>query len=56
MRDLILVHSNDSVCVAARDLSAGTAVELPGGRLRLVDDVKQGHKIARTAIRSGAAS
>ena len=55
MREVILVHPTDSVCVAARDLSAGTSVELLGGRLQLRDDVTQGHKIARTAIQSGEA-
>src|SRR6476660_4504147 len=52
MRDVVLLHPTDSVCVAARDLSAGTSVELPSGRLQLLDDVMQGHKIARTAIQS----
>jgi altronate hydrolase len=53
MRDVILLHPGDSVCVAARDLSAGATVELPDGRVRLLDVVNQGHKIARTTIQSG---
>jgi altronate hydrolase len=53
MRDAILLHSNDSVCVAARDLPAGATVDLPAERLRLLDDVSQGHKIARTTIQPG---
>jgi altronate hydrolase len=55
MRDVILLHPTDSVCVAARDLSAGANVELPDGRLELLDDVMQGHKIARTPIQPGQA-
>ena len=55
MRDVILLHPTDSVCVAARDLLAGATVELLDGRLQLLDDVMQGHKIARTAIQSGEA-
>jgi altronate hydrolase len=55
MRDLILLHPTDSVCVAARDLLAGATVELLDGRLQLLDDVMQGHKMARTAIQSGEA-
>ena len=55
MRDVILLHPTDSVCVAARDLRAGATVELPDGRLRLLDDVDQGHKIARTTIQPGDA-
>jgi altronate hydrolase len=54
MRDVILLHPSDSVCVAARDLSAGATVEFPAGRLQLLEDVRQGHKIARTRIQSGA--
>jgi len=53
MRDVILLDPTDSVCVAARDLFAGATVELRGGRLRLLDDVHQGHKIARATIRPG---
>jgi altronate hydrolase len=55
MPDVILLHPTDTVCVAARDLSTGDTVELTGARLRLLDDVNQGHKIARTAIQSGEA-
>jgi altronate hydrolase len=55
MRDVILLHPTDSLCVAARDLSAGTSVDLLDGPLQLLDDVMQGHKIARTAIQSGEA-
>ena len=32
MRDVILLHPTDSVCVAARNLSAGATVEVPDGR------------------------
>jgi altronate hydrolase len=53
MRDLILLHPTDSVCVAARDLLAGATVDLPDRRLQLLDDVMQGPQIARTAIESG---
>jgi len=53
MRDVILLDPTDSVCVAARDLAAGETVQVHDGRLRLLDDVKQGHKIARTAIQTG---
>ena len=53
MRDVILLHPTDSVCVAARNLSAGATVEVPDGRMQLLDDVNQGHKIARTTIQPG---
>jgi altronate hydrolase len=54
MRDVILLHPTDSVCVAARDLAAGATVPLPDGPLRLLDDIHQGHKIARSVIQLGA--
>src|SRR5262245_49721058 len=53
MRNVILLHPSDSVCVAARDLTAGTNVELPGCRLQLLDDVMQGHKVAGKTIHPG---
>jgi altronate dehydratase len=53
MRDVILLHPADSICVAARDLLTGTRVDLADRRLQLLDDVAQGHKIARTEIQSG---
>jgi altronate hydrolase len=53
MRNVILLHPTDSVCVATCDLLAGANVELPGGRLQLLDEVMQGHKIARTSIQAG---
>jgi altronate hydrolase len=53
MRDVILLHPSDSVCVAARDLSAGASVATPDGGMRSLDDVTQGHKIARKFIQPG---
>ena len=50
MRDVILLHPTDSICVAARDFSAGATVELPDGRVQLLDDVNQGHKVARAPM------
>ena len=38
MREVILLHPTDSVCVAARDLSAGATVELLEERLHLRND------------------
>jgi altronate hydrolase len=55
MPDVILLHPADSVCVAARDFSSGDTIELPDGRLRLLDDVHQGHKIGRRTIQAGEA-
>jgi altronate hydrolase len=55
MRHVILLHPTDSVYVAARDLSTGATVEWLDERLQLRNDVTQGHKIARKAIRPNEA-
>lgn len=55
MRDLILLHSADSVCLAARNLAAGAIIELPDGHVKVLDDVMQGHKIACRPIPRGDA-
>jgi altronate hydrolase len=52
MRDAILLHPTDSVGVASRDLAAGATIDFPDVRIRLLDDVHQGHKIARTTIQT----
>jgi altronate hydrolase len=53
VRDAILLHPTDTVCVAARELAVGTTVELPDGPIRLQDDISQGHKFARSTIQPG---
>jgi altronate hydrolase len=55
MRDIVLLDSLDSVCVAARDVAAGEVVESPGGQIRLIEQVKQGHKLARASLSIGDA-
>lgn len=55
MPDLILLHRDDSVYVAARNLAAGATAESPDGRIQVRDDIMQGHKLARTPIQSGEA-
>jgi len=44
--DVILLHPNDNVCVAARDLAAGTEVAVGKYSVFLPGPVKLGHKIA----------
>ena len=52
--DAVLLHPDDNVCVAARDLRAGTVVALAGRRCRVREPVKLGHKIALASIPAGA--
>ncbi len=55
MRDIVLLDPVDSVCVAARDLAVGDVVDAPGGTIRLLEHVGQGHKIARASLAPGDA-
>jgi altronate hydrolase len=55
LRDVILLHPTDTVCVAARELSSGTSLDFPDRRLQLLDNITQGHKIAWTTIQPGEA-
>jgi len=50
---VIQVHDSDDVCVALRDIAAGTEVEAGGIRLVVASDVPKGHKIAVRAIAEG---
>jgi altronate hydrolase len=50
---VIHVHDTDDVCVALRDIPAGTEVETDGIRLTVSGDVPKGHKIAVHDIAAG---
>ncbi|MDQ0220703.1 altronate dehydratase [Peribacillus cavernae] len=47
----LLIHPDDSVCVALRDLSAGEQIIINGNNINLKTDVSFGHKIAIKNIR-----
>lgn len=51
--DVILLHPDDNVCVAARHLAAGAEVSVDKHAVVLPNAVKLGHKIALAPIRSG---
>ncbi len=63
--DIILLHPDDNVCVAAHDLPSGTVLKSMGGvlapglshwereQMSLVEPVRQGHKIAIAEIEVG---
>ncbi|MCL2558878.1 MAG: altronate dehydratase family protein [Turicibacter sp.] len=53
MRDFIKLHGNDNVIIALKHLEAGTVAEIDGETLTLQEPIKQGHKIATTAITAG---
>ena len=49
----ILIHPNDDVLIAKRDLSAGDVARASGDEIVLLHDVPAGHKIAACRIASG---
>lgn len=51
--DVVSLHAQDNVCVAVRDLEAGTEVAACGDRVRLTGPVRAGHKIAVRPIPLG---
>lgn len=52
--DLILIHSEDNVAVAARPLPRGTTVAVAGETLSTRQEIPPGHKVAVRPIAAGA--
>jgi altronate hydrolase len=52
--DLMLLHAEDDVAVALRDLDPGPARLRGGGEIALTAAIPLGHKVARHAIARGA--
>jgi altronate hydrolase len=52
--DAILLDPCDNLCVAARDLPAGTRITLLERTIELANSVPQGHKVALSSIAAGA--
>lgn len=50
---VILLHPDDNIVIAARNLPAGAIVDISGDAVTLSEAVALGHKIARTAIAAG---
>ena len=51
--DIVYLHPSDNVCVAARDLPAGSEILAGGREVRLTGPVKLGHKITLESFSSG---
>lgn len=47
---LLLLHPDDNILVARRDILAGESVELDGERFMIPAAVELGHKLARRAL------
>ncbi len=52
-RKLLKIVPADNVAVALHPISAGELVRLEGDELRVVDDIKPGHKVALRALHAG---
>ena len=50
----VVINPGDSVAVALQALPAGCEIVLAGQRLKVLDDVPRGHKVALTALSEGA--
>jgi altronate hydrolase len=51
--DVVFLHADDNVCVAARDLPAGSEIVVGKHGIRLGEAVRLGHKIALRPIAAG---
>ena len=51
MRPYIKLHADDNVVVALVDLAQGDELEIDGQLIRVIMDVKRGHKLAITTIK-----
>jgi altronate hydrolase len=50
---VVLLHPEDNVCIATRNLEGGTQVTVGGKAVRLTGAVRMGHKIALTNVAKG---
>lgn len=51
--DAVLLHASDNVCVATRDLPAGTRLQIGTRAITLNEPVRMGHKISLAAVAAG---
>jgi altronate hydrolase len=51
--DVIQLHTEDNVCVAARALTTGTTLQLNGRETILSNGIPMGHKVATQAVAKG---
>ncbi len=54
MPDVVHLHPQDNICVAARHLDRGETIVASGRNVALTEPVRQGHKIAILAMDEGA--
>ncbi len=55
MKKAIRIHETDNVSVALEELRAGTQMDEGGIKIKLLEDIPQGHKFALSTIKKGDA-
>jgi len=50
---LLLLHPDDNILVARRDIVAGEQIELDGEMVKIPASIELGHKLARRALAAG---
>lgn len=53
MKDFILLHENDNVVVALKNMEVDTQIEVYGKKIQLKSAIDFGHKIAIKSIKAG---
>jgi len=54
LQPLLLLHPDDNILVARRDIAAGERVELDGETITIPNAIELGHKLARRDIAADA--
>jgi len=52
--DILQLHLSDTVAVAFRNLKRGEMLPFGGGKLRILDDIPAGHKVAVCTMAKGS--
>ena len=50
MRKLLFLHPNDNIAVSLADLVAGESIEQDGTTIKVLNEIRRGHKIATKEI------
>jgi hypothetical protein len=51
MRKLLFLHPNDNIAVSLADLVAGESIEQDGTTIKVLNEIRRGHKIATKEIK-----
>ena len=51
MRKLLFLHPNDNIAVSLADLVVGESIEQDGTTIKVLNEIRRGHKIATKEIK-----